>query len=85
MTGWWRRLDRLGHMVVIAGVLVLAVGLTAVTWWWNTYWGQWVSQNVLPPSLWTLLGIGIAHLQLHKKLDAHHEDMKQHVTERTGQ
>lgn len=49
--------------------------------WWHTYWVQYVAQNMLPPSVWTLLGIGLAHLHTHRKLDRHHEDMKKHVSQ----
>jgi hypothetical protein len=82
---WWRGLDRLGRRIVLSGAATAGVGIVALVHWWDTYWGQWVAGNVLPPSLWTLVGIAIAHLQLHRKLDAHHEALKQHVTERTGQ
>jgi hypothetical protein len=45
----------------------------------NAAW-QYVLQNVLPPSFWTLLGLGLAHIRTHRKLDAQHEAMRQHVT-----
>lgn len=82
---WWRSLDRTGRGLVLAGLLTTAL----LAWWlaagWRGYWEQYVATNVLPPSLWTLFGIAIAHLQLHRKLDDQHQDMKRHVTERTGQ
>ena len=84
MIRWWRRLDRRGRLIVAAGHLLAAVGMAALVYWWDTYWSQYVATNVLPPSLWTLVGIFIAHLRLHAKLDANHEDMKQHVTASTG-
>lgn len=60
------------------------MAISLLAWWlaagWHGYWQQYVATNVLPPSLWTLVGLAIAHLQLHRKLDANHEDMKQHVT-----
>lgn len=81
MIRWWSGLDRLGQVLVIAGLLAAAAGLAGLALTWHTYWAQYVATNVLPPSLWTLVGIAIAHLQLHRKLDAHHEDMKQHVSQ----
>ena len=41
----------------------------------NNYWVQYMWQNVLPPSFWTLLGIGISHWHTHRKLDRIHEDV----------
>lgn len=46
---------------------------------WDSLW-----PNMIAPSLWTLLGIGIAHVRTHRKLDAHHEDLKQHVSQETS-
>lgn len=70
---------------LIAAAIVLAacaaLGVAIAAGQWQSYWVQWLVGNVLPPSFWTLLGIGIAHLQLHRKLDAHHEDMKQHISQ----
>jgi len=84
---WFRRLDRRGRLLVAAGHLIVAVGLAALVWWWDTYWAQYVAENILPPSGETLIAIYIVHLKLHVKLDAQeqragerHDDMKQHVT-----
>lgn len=85
-----KRLNSFGWVLVIAGLCSAAAGIEALVYWWDTYWAQWVAQNVLPPSVWTLLGVGLAHLHTHRKLDAQnadaaarHEDLKQHVTVRT--
>jgi hypothetical protein len=78
---WWRRLDRRGRVIVGAGHLLSAAGIWAMARWWPSYAVQYVAQNVLPPSVWTLVGIAIAHVRLHAKLDEHHEDMKQHVSQ----
>lgn len=75
-----KRLDRFARWSVILGLACAAIATEALVYWWHTYWAQYVVQNVLPPSLWTLVGLAIAHLRLHAKLDGHHEDMKQHVT-----
>jgi ABC-type sugar transport system permease subunit len=56
---WWRGLDRLGHRIVLTGAAAAVLGIVALVHWWDTYWGQWVAGNVLPPSLWTLAGIAI--------------------------
>lgn len=84
MIAWWRRLDRRGKLIVgglhLAGALMLA----AIGYWWDTYAAQYVAQNVLPPSVWTLVGMAFMHVRLHAKLDENHEDMKQHVTASTG-
>lgn len=80
----WKRLDRLGRTLLVGGHLGAAGGLAVMALTWHSYWSQYVAQNVLPPSLWTLVGIAVAQLRLHAKLDAHHEDMKQHVTASTG-
>ena len=29
---------------------------------WNSYWVQWVVQNVLPPSFWTILALTASHV-----------------------
>lgn len=81
---WWARLDRTGHLLVIAGAVLLVLVVLVLVATWDTYWSQYAVQNVLPPSVWTLVGIGLAHLQLHKKLDAQHEDMKKHVSREAG-
>jgi hypothetical protein len=46
----------------------------------NAVW-QYVLQNVLPPSFWTLVGLGLGYVRTHRKLDAQHEALKQHVTQ----
>lgn len=51
--------------------------------WWHSAWA-YVWDNVLPPSAWTLVGIGLSHWHLTRRQDAHHADLKQHVTERTS-
>ena len=84
MIAWWRRLDRRGRLIVAIAHVLTGLGTAALVYWWDTYWGQWVGSNVLPPSVWTLVGIAVAHLRLHAKIDANHEDMKQHVTASTG-
>jgi len=47
---------------------------------WNAYWTQWFVGNVLPPSLWTLVGIGLAHVNMRKHVSAKHEELKAHVS-----
>lgn len=78
---WWRSLDRTGRGLVAAGHL--AAGL--LTWWlaagWHGYWQQYVMTNVLPPSAWSIAAIIWAKVGLHRKLEANHEDMKQHVSQ----
>lgn len=85
---WWSRLDRVGHLLVAAGVVLIALVIFALVATWDTTASQYVINNVLPPSVWTLVGIGIAHVRTHRKLDAQdrkldaqHEAMKQHVTQ----
>lgn len=68
-------------MLGIAAALLCA---TAEVVWWNTYWGQYIGQNVLPPSIWTLVGVGAAHMHGQWKADQRHQDLKDHVTEQTG-
>jgi hypothetical protein len=46
------------------------------------YWVQYVLQNVMPPSFWTLTGMAFSYWRLHKKLDRHHASFKAHL-ERT--
>ena len=46
---------------------------------WQAVW-----PNMVAPSLWTLLGIGLSHLHTHRKLNAHHEALKAHVTAVAG-
>lgn len=70
-------------MTGITAVL-LCVGAVAEILWWGTYWGQWIGSNVLPPSFWTLAGVGAAHLHGQWKADQRHQDLKAHVTEQTG-
>jgi hypothetical protein len=81
---WWTRLDRTGRLLVVAGAVLVVLAIVALVASWDTYWSQYVVNNVFPPSLWTLLGIGIAHVRTHRKLDAQHEAMKQHVTRETS-
>lgn len=45
----------------------------------NNYWVQYLWQNVLPPSFWTLLGIGISHWHTHRKLDRNHDELLREV------
>lgn len=51
---------------------------------WHNSVVQYLWQNVFPPSFWTLLGLVAGHVRTHRKLDAHHEDMKQHVSREAG-
>lgn len=76
------RRDWLVALAIVAAACA-ALGVCIAAGQWQSYWMQWVVGNVLPPSFWTLLGIGVAHLHLNRKLDRHHAAMKQHVTERT--
>ena len=53
---------------------------------WNSYWVQWVVQNVLPPSFWTILALGashVAHRRWHVRqmaqAEAHHADKLEHA------
>jgi hypothetical protein len=50
---------------------------------WASYWVQYVVQNVMPPSFWTLVGIGLAQWHTHRKLNRHHAEMKEHVRKHT--
>lgn len=56
----------------------------------SSYWAQWIIQNVLPPSLWTLLGLAVSygahrqrarahHAEQLAQRQQHHEDLKAHV------
>lgn len=42
--------------------------------WLNIeYWGaSW--PNIFAPSVWTLLGIGLSHWRLHRKMRQHHDE-----------
>lgn len=84
MIRWWKRLDRRGRVIVVAGHALAAVGMAALVYWWDDYWSQYVAQNMLPPSVWTLVGLAVSHLLHERKQDERHDDMKQHVTERTS-
>lgn len=81
MIARWRALDRPGRLIVAAGTLAVALGLAAIVVWWHTYWAQYVVQNMLPPSVWTLVGLAAAHLHHEYKADQRHEDLKQHVSQ----
>jgi peptidoglycan/LPS O-acetylase OafA/YrhL len=88
---WWRRLDRRGRLMVAAGHVLAAASTAAIVYWWQSYAAQYVVSNVLPPSVWTLVGIAAAQLRTHAKLEAQekraderHDDMKQHVTATAG-
>ena len=50
---------------------------------WSSIW-NYILQNVLPPSFWTLTGLAYGYVRTHRKLDAQHEALKQHVTSATG-
>lgn len=40
------------------------------------YWTQWLIQNVLPPSLWTLTGLAAGYLgQRHRAIRLHAEQL----------
>jgi hypothetical protein len=67
-------------LAILAAGAVAVGGVVCLVRWWDSYWAQYVAQNMLPPSVWTLVGIVIAHVRLHAKLDEHHEDMKAHVS-----
>lgn len=84
MIGWWRRLDRRGQLLVAAGHLLAAIGIAALVYWWDDYWSQYVATNMLPPSVWTLVGLAVSHLLHERKQDERHDDMKLHVTASTG-
>jgi hypothetical protein len=73
-------------VVLVTGIaaVLLCLSVAAEVVWWDTYWGQYVGQNVLPPSVWTLFGVGLAHLHGQWKADQRHQDLKDHVTEQTG-
>jgi hypothetical protein len=81
---FWNRLDRLGRALLVGGHLGGVAGLVVMILTWHSYWSQYVATNVLPPSVWTLVGMAVMHLRLHAKLDANHQDIKQHVTASTG-
>lgn len=61
MTGRWRSLGTRARAAVLAAALFAAVATAAIITWWDTWVTQYFVQNVLPPSLWTLVGIGLAH------------------------
>jgi hypothetical protein len=88
---WFHRLDGRGRLILVAGHLLAAAATAGIVWAWDSYAAQYVVQNVLPPSVWTLVGIAVAQLRTHAKLEAQekraderHDDMKQHVTASTG-
>lgn len=41
---------------------------------WNSYWVQWVVQNVLPPSFWTLAGIALHYAGTRHRSVVHHAE-----------
>lgn len=45
---------------------------------WSATW-NWIWNDVLPPSFWSILAVAVSHVRTHSKLDAQHEAMKQHV------
>lgn len=57
----WRSLDTRTRTALLAAALFALAVTAAIVTWWPTYAVQYVVQNVLPPSLWTLTGIGLAH------------------------
>jgi hypothetical protein len=81
---WFRRLDRRGQLLVASGHVIVAVGTAALAYWWTTYWAQYVATNMLPPSVWTLVGLAVSHLLHERKQDERHDDLKQHVTATAG-
>lgn len=49
---------------------------------WSNGVVQYIWQNVMPPSFWTLLGISLSHIHTHRKLNSHHKENMQAHEER---
>lgn len=70
MTGRWRSLGTQARAAVLAAALFAAAVTAAIITWWGAGVTQYFVQNVLPPSLWTLVGIALAHA---RQMAAHRE------------
>jgi hypothetical protein len=76
-----KKLSRLDVITValFLAALTAILGFAIAAGEWQDYWVQFVVGNVLPPSLWTLLGITVAYVRMHRHVTAQHEATTAHV------
>lgn len=70
-----------GRLPLAAVAILATMAAAAMALWWRTGFVQWVWNGVLPPSLWTLLGVGAAHW---RQMSAHRVTQVAMLSEHTA-
>lgn len=64
----WDTRESRSRLTVLASAIAAVAATAALVAWRSTGQAQYVIQNILPPSLWTLVGIALAHA---RQMEAH--------------